>query len=198
MECHFKTFDMQKLLSDNIIDLATRLLPEVKTHLRVVHTKEDDLIKDKIVSAIKIYQDYTDRVLTESKYIIGLDSFPSSSIINISPSPLKSVESIKVKSSHKPSEFIPMLESNYVIDDISEPARIQIIKRPNVINQINAIKIEYVVGENYSIDNLPKNSKAVIMLMCGHLYENREEVVTGTIATQLPMAAEKLIAGDRV
>jgi len=34
---------------------------------------------------------------------------------------------------------------------------------------------------------------AAILLITGHLYENREEVVTGTIATRLPMASESLM-----
>lgn len=34
---------------------------------------------------------------------------------------------------------------------------------------------------------------AAILLITGHLYENREEVVTGTIATRLPMTSESLL-----
>lgn len=187
---------MQKLISSKTNELAASLLIEVKAQLRVTHDKEDDLIKDKIVSAIKMYQDYTDRILSISTYIVGLDSFPSSSIISLRPCPLKSIEFIKLKDSQ--GQSIPMDKSHYVVDDISEPARVQILKRPNVINQINAILIEYTCGDDYAIDNMPANSKAAIMFLVGHFYENREEVVTGTIASKIPMAAEKLIAGDRL
>ncbi|MFP5432845.1 MAG: head-tail connector protein [Alphaproteobacteria bacterium] len=36
--------------------------------------------------------------------------------------------------------------------------------------------------------------KAAILLLVGHWYANREAVVTGTIATQLPMAVDALLA----
>ena len=38
---------------------------------------------------------------------------------------------------------------------------------------------------------------AAILLIGGHLFENREAVVTGTIATALPMAVESLLAPYR-
>lgn len=38
---------------------------------------------------------------------------------------------------------------------------------------------------------------AAVLLMGGHLFENREAVVTGTIATALPLAVESLLAPYR-
>lgn len=38
---------------------------------------------------------------------------------------------------------------------------------------------------------------AAILLIGGHLFENREAVVTGTIATALPLAVESLLAPYR-
>ncbi len=35
--------------------------------------------------------------------------------------------------------------------------------------------------------------RAAILLILGHLYANREEVVTGTIATELPMTSRRLL-----
>lgn len=39
--------------------------------------------------------------------------------------------------------------------------------------------------------------RAAILLTLGHLYANREEVVTGTIATELPMGSRTLLAPYR-
>jgi hypothetical protein len=45
---------------------------------------------------------------------------------------------------------------------------------------------------------LPPPVVAAILLLAGHLYEHRESVVTGTIATELPMTVRFLIAPYRV
>lgn len=39
--------------------------------------------------------------------------------------------------------------------------------------------------------------KAALLLLIGHSYANREAVVTGTIATNLPMAVESLLWSSR-
>ena len=45
---------------------------------------------------------------------------------------------------------------------------------------------------------LPPAVVAAILLLGGHLYENREAVVTGTIATALPLSVQFLVAPFRV
>lgn len=40
--------------------------------------------------------------------------------------------------------------------------------------------------------------QAACLLIVGHLYANREDVVTGTIATQLPMGALELVTPYRI
>lgn len=45
---------------------------------------------------------------------------------------------------------------------------------------------------------LPPAVAAAILLMAGHLYANREAVVTGTIATALPLSVQFLLAPYRV
>jgi urease gamma subunit len=43
-----------------------------------------------------------------------------------------------------------------------------------------------------------KGIEAACLLKLGHLFANREEVVTGTIATELPQASKALLTPDRV
>lgn len=45
---------------------------------------------------------------------------------------------------------------------------------------------------------LPPAITAAILLMAGHLYANREGVVTGTIATALPLSVQFLLSPYRV
>lgn len=43
-----------------------------------------------------------------------------------------------------------------------------------------------------------KQIKAAYLLILGHLYANREDVVTGTIATELPQGSKALLTPHRV
>lgn len=49
---------------------------------------------------------------------------------------------------------------------------------------------DYSSGE---AEEMSAAAKAAVLLMVGHLYENRQSVVTGTIATEIPMAARYLL-----
>lgn len=48
-----------------------------------------------------------------------------------------------------------------------------------------------------AVDSYPASFKAALLLLIGHSYANREAVVTGTIAANLPMAVESLLWSSR-
>lgn len=45
--------------------------------------------------------------------------------------------------------------------------------------------------------DFPASFKAALLLLIGHSYANREAIVTGTIATELPMAVDSLLWSSR-
>lgn len=47
------------------------------------------------------------------------------------------------------------------------------------------------------VSDFPSSFKAAMLLLIGHSYANREAVVTGTIATEVPMAVESLLWSSR-
>lgn len=63
---------------------------------------------------------------------------------------------------------------------------------PDLYDDAEAVRVRYVTGD------VPAAIKAAILLMVGHLYANRETVVTGTIATQLPLSVKSLLEPYRV
>jgi hypothetical protein len=44
---------------------------------------------------------------------------------------------------------------------------------------------------------VPANIRQGLLLLIGHFYEHREEVITGTIVARVPIAAEALICGEK-
>lgn len=47
------------------------------------------------------------------------------------------------------------------------------------------------------VADFPASFKAALLLLIGHSYANREAIVTGTIATELPMAVDSLLWSSR-
>jgi uncharacterized phiE125 gp8 family phage protein len=65
---------------------------------------------------------------------------------------------------------------------------------PTVRRQRDAVTVRYQAG--YA--RLPDSLRQAMLLLIGNFYENREEVITGTIATQLPVGIEALLSPYRI
>ncbi|WP_313082561.1 head-tail connector protein [Pulveribacter sp.] len=61
---------------------------------------------------------------------------------------------------------------------------------------LNAAVLAGTAGERPMVINAAFT--AAVLLITAHLYDNRQEVVTGTIATQVPFGAEKILWPYRV
>ena len=61
----------------------------------------------------------------------------------------------------------------------------------------DAVAVEFRCGYG-NPDAVPDSVKRAVLLIVGTLYANRETVVTGTIATELPQSAEWLLGPFRV
>ena len=83
---------------------------------------------------------------------------------------------------------------------VSMPARIFLKPNqsfPELSERKNAIEVRYKVGVS-SASDVDQAIKQAVLLTIGNYYENRQAVVTGTIATELPMNAKFLLDQYRV
>jgi uncharacterized phiE125 gp8 family phage protein len=92
--------------------------------------------------------------------------------------------------------------SNYVVDTHSTPGRIVLksgVNWPSEDLQVGApITITYVAGFGDEND-VPDAYKQAMLLLVGHMYENRESVVVqqGVSLVTVPQAVEWLLLTDR-
>ena len=87
--------------------------------------------------------------------------------------------------------------SDYYVDDFDVPAKVYLTgTAPTTINRPNAIRVRYTVG----VETQPPDIIAAVLLMVGHLYENRETstAASGRALELLPEGARKLLAPHRV
>lgn len=68
---------------------------------------------------------------------------------------------------------------------------------PVQLAEAGGVQVTFIAGYGAEGTAVPASIRHAILAMVGHWYVNRETVVTGTIATQVPMSAEMLLAPFR-
>lgn len=167
-------------------------LSEAKTHLKVDTTADDTFITNLIKSATSSAQEYTNRFFIATTIQQVGDKWED--ISNLLKSPVASVTNIKYVDT---SGSLQTLNTDvYFVDDVNKPARIGLKPNqsfPEIIDRLNAVQVNYVVGIAAGPDEVDEGIRQALLLTIGNWYQNRQAVVTGTIATELPMNAKFLL-----
>lgn len=173
-------------------------LTEAKAHLRVDITDDDALISSLIVAARENAEQYLWRALCTQTWRYTLDMFPQKynetpKIIKLPYPRLQSISSFTYFDTSGTEQT--MVEgADYLLDGDDEPARLASIPNKDwpisQTDRINAVSITYVCGYGAATD-VPGAIKSGMKLLIGHLYENREAVVSGNMV-ELPMAVQWL------
>lgn len=69
---------------------------------------------------------------------------------------------------------------------------------PGAANRRDAVSVEYVVGYGPNVSDVPADITLAIKRLCAHIFENREEVVVGTVVAKLPWDVMDLIWSHRL
>lgn len=171
-------------------------LAEAKNFLRVDGSDEDALISALISAAREMCESYTRRILVTTTIDEYFDGFPnykdavSKDIIYLSRGPVQSVASVKYVDEIGSEETVD--SSYYVVDTISEPARIASTAGWFATNGIiNQVIVRYTVGTDVSA--IPTPLKQGMMLIISDLYDNR-----GDRVKKMPTASEYLFNPFRI
>ena len=92
--------------------------------------------------------------------------------------------------------------ADYFLDIKSEPGRVALAYGESwpstTLRPANGVCLTYITGYS-STSSIPATWKQAMLLLIGHLYEHREEVVTsGMNAIKIPVGVEALLWPDRV
>lgn len=183
-----------KLKTDATVEPLS--VAELKLHLRVDHATEDTLIESLGKAARRWVERYISRSLVSQTWTMSLDGFPYGGCFKLPRGPHLSVESIKYRDEDSVQQT--MSASKYKVDPAGceEAARVMLAdgeEWPDTDLDPNSVEVEFKAGYGTTAASVPDSIKAAMKLLVGHWFENREEVVTGTIATDIPMAAKALL-----
>ena len=174
---------------------------ETKQHLRIDHSDEDAHIGVLIQVARQHCEDVSRRSFVTRTYTGYLDCWPWDGWIELPYPPLIGVTSITYfDEADAPTVFAA---ANYLVDNTRQPGRI--VLRSNqawpgdVLRVANGVQVIWTAGYGAAAAATPARYRAAILLMVGHLYENREAVLAGQGVSQaaLPLGVDALLLTDR-
>jgi len=168
---------------------------DLKMHLRVTHSQEDTLITSLRSAAIAYVEKHCNIKLGSYTARGYLPAFVNS-FIPIGP--VTAISEVKYQTTagkDYTSDLTTLAAANWYTDTISSPARIAFRDYPTTYEYaLSPVVVTFTAGYTYC----PEPVKQAIRLLVAHMYENRQEEVTGTITTRLKFGLDALLNQYRV
>ncbi|MGO4304196.1 head-tail connector protein [Cupriavidus sp. RAF12] len=172
------------------VDAEPVTLAEAKGHIKVVDAAEDADIAAMIATAREFAEHYTGRALASQTLEMALDEFPGSrGCIDLDMPPVASVTSIKYTDAAGVEQTVPA--NAYSLSLYGASRRVSpaySVCWPITQCIADAVRIRYVTG----YQALPKAARSAILLLVGHLYENRQ-TVSAMKLEEIPLGARSLL-----
>lgn len=181
-----------KRTSDAAKEPLTR--EEVKQHLRITHTDEDDFLDALIKAARQYAEERTGRQLITATWKETRWCFPEWQWTLDRPD-LIAVSSIVYTASDGTSTTMP--SSDYTVS--TNGHRGVVIPAwdtswPAARYTLDAVAITYTAGYGATPASVPQAVKQAMLMLIGHWYEHREASLTGTISKEIEFAVHAILA----
>ena len=170
---------------------------EAKTHLKVDTSADDTYIDNLVSAATESAQIFTNRYFINTTITQHGDQWAD--IATLFKSPVSST--LHIKYYDNDNTIQTLATSVYLTDLTHNPARVGLKPEqsfPDLADRISAVQCKYVVGYGSAASDVPEGIREAVLLTIGNLYENRQDVVVGRIATELPKSAQYLLEQFKV
>lgn len=163
-------------------------LEALHQHLRLFTTgsppshPEDDLIETYARAAVSWAEGYTRREIAERQIVLLTDCLQQHYDLPVSPA-----TGIEAEYLDKDDQWQPL---NFISDYASDPISVEVLEFPDDYKG-GRNSVRFTVDAGY--EDLPDDMLAGLLLLVGHWFENRESVVIGSIAQNVPATTEALL-----
>lgn len=194
-----------KLTPLNDVAAEPITLAQARLHLRLDTSgsppthPDDALVTALITAARQSAEAFTGLGLVEQTYLLTLDEFPEDEI-DLGVWPVRSISSVSYIDPDGATQTLS--STKYLLDPYDRPARLQPTEPwPATKARVNAITITMSAGMDAgspTMYNVPVAIQRGMLMLIGHLYENREAINVANIVTEVPMATEYLLMPYRI
>ena len=187
----------RSLKEDTLSAIPLFTTSEAKDFLKVDTTADDTLIDNLIKAATQSCQIYTNRYFMTTLVTQYSDNWME--FYRLYKSPVVGITHVKYYDTNDTLQTLNA--SNYILDGVSEPARIGISVTgtlPDLSDRINAVQVKYNVGYGDTSNQVPEGIRQAVLITIGNWYENRQSVISGRTATELPLSSQYLLKQYKV
>ena len=176
-----------------LVDLAT-----AKEHLRIGHTDDDTYITRLTKAAQLVCESLTGIVFTNITMEMQCDNWEQTLEIP-QVTAIKAISSIKYMNDADPSVLTTWASGNYYLVNQSNRSRIGLTpgsSYPSLRSGIGDIIIKMDANPPWNIKtttDLSEVAVQAVLITISDMYENRQSVVVGRIASRIPKTAEYLL-----
>ncbi len=170
-------------------------LAEAKAQLQITHSDDDDFITALLAAAVEVVEGYTHRVTGEADKTLTLDCF--SEEMELPHAPVSQVAAVKYYDEAGDQQTLDQAE--YFVDGSELFTK---VRRgfgsawPVVQAGYGKVSIEYKAG--YAPGSEPAPLKQAALMLLASLYEQRENHITGVMASSVPVSAQFLMQPYRI
>lgn len=166
-------------------------LEDVKTHLRLDHETEDELLNSLIVTAREYLEQQTQLALMTQTWRLCLDNWPLDKCIKLYKSPVQSIDQIEQFDASGTGTLIST--SEMLLDSNAHPARLYINAQSAPLQVINGIEITFTAGFQ-SASEVPDMLKRALLIHIANMYEFRGVVSANMQPAAVPQGYLALIS----
>jgi uncharacterized phiE125 gp8 family phage protein len=165
------------------------------------YSAEDSLISALITAAREYCQGYQNRAFITQTWYLWLDAFPVGDFIKIPLPPMLAAPVPVITYYDTEDTVATVAAADYFVDSVSEPARIILNygeSWPTTnLRPANGVCIEFAAGYGATAASVPQVVRQAMLLLIGHLYDNREAGIDKALQ-EIPFGVKALLSLDRV
>lgn len=165
---------------------------ELKAHSRVLSCLDDGAIATYGAAARSFVENFTGRACCVTGFRLTLNQWPSDELF-FPRAPVQALSAVQYIDSAGTTQTLTSGQYSLVQMDGGQVLQLGYgIAAPESRRQLAAVTVEFTAG--YApIEPLPDAMRQAICMLAGHYYENREAVVVGTVANDIPLGVEALL-----
>lgn len=173
-------------------------LAEAKAHLRVSDEADDALIARAIAAARQMAETQTGRAFVTQGFRLVRDAWPGGLCLELPRPPLIAIDAVRLYDAEGNATLWDA--ASYAADTRFAPGRLCLrhgAAWPVPGRRKGGIEIDFSAGYGASASDVPAAIRQAVLLIVGHLYENREWV-SGEALSEIPAGAHALLSPYRV
>lgn len=160
-----------------------------RKQVRQESSDEDDLLEMYRSAAIIMAERYTGHSLVRTAHQVYVNRWPQAEEGNSLVLPIYPVHSITKVEYMADGDWEELEAGAYTADLVSKPCRLRIVAPQAADPDVEMpIRITMDAGMDYSA--IPESARSGMLMLVGHLYANREDVVVAGDSTAMPHGGE--------